>query len=146
VFVCDNLAFRSDLLVARKHTRFGHTRFGEAICKAVGSLTQFKEAERLRIKRFAETEITDQRAESMILRAYEQDIISHPALPRVLKEWRAPSFEDFRPRTLWSLFNAFTTALADRAKSSPQQFAGQTMRLNGLFGAESEESTPALSA
>src|SRR5205823_2581486 len=31
VFVCDNLAFRSELLVRRKHTRFGQERFGEAI-------------------------------------------------------------------------------------------------------------------
>lgn len=146
VLVCDNLAFRSDLLVARKHTRFGHTRFQEAICKAVSSLTQFKDAERLRIKRFSETAITDERAESVILRAYDQDIISHRILPRVIQEWRTPSFPDFQTRTLWSLFNAFTSALTEKAKSNPQQFASQTMRLNGLFGSEPEESILAQSA
>src|SRR4029079_3093952 len=38
VFVCDNLAFRSDLLVRRKHTTNGQARFSNDIAAAVGSL------------------------------------------------------------------------------------------------------------
>src|SRR4029077_14268488 len=49
VFVCDNLAFRSELLVRRNHTRNGALRFQEAICQAVQSLQQFKEVEGERI-------------------------------------------------------------------------------------------------
>ena len=52
VFVCDNLAFHSEITVARKHTRNGETRFSEAICKAVQSLDQFREAEGARVERF----------------------------------------------------------------------------------------------
>lgn len=48
VFVCYNLAFRSELLVRRKHTRFGHTRFVEAIAQAVGTLEQCSSRSRRR--------------------------------------------------------------------------------------------------
>ena len=50
VFVCDNLAFRSELLVHRKHTRFGEERFQEEICEAVTALDQFRVAEAARIE------------------------------------------------------------------------------------------------
>lgn len=133
VFVCDNLCFRSELLVARKHTRFGATRFEEAILRATKSLVQFQEVEYQRIKRFQQTDMPDVQAESILLRAYEEGIVSHRLLPRVIQEWRKPSFEDFTDRTAWSLINAFTTILGDRLKSNPQQFAATTVALQALF-------------
>ncbi len=57
-------------------------------------------------------------------------IVTAPLLPRVIKEWREPTFDDFRDRTYWSLFNAFTAVLGDRAKTNPHQFAVTTMRLS----------------
>jgi hypothetical protein len=134
VFCCDNLAFRSELLVKRKHTRFGQERFQEAIGLAVQSLSQFRQAEAERIRSFQHREIDDTRAESLILRGYERGIVSHRMLPGGLKEWREPSFEEFRDRTLWSLLNAFTTVLGGVARSNPQRFCGLTMRLQALAG------------
>jgi len=96
----------SELLVARKHTRFGQTRFQEAICQASRALVQFREVESQRIRRFQHADLADVQAESIMLRAYERDVISHLILPRVLKEWRAPSFEEFSDRNAWSLLNA----------------------------------------
>lgn len=136
VMVCDNLAFRSELLVARKHTRFGQERFAEAICKAVQSLQQFQEAEANRIRRFQAFDLEDVRAESLILRAYEREVVSHRLLPEVLSAWRKPTHEEFAPRTLWSLFNCFTGALAPRQKTDPQRFAALTIRLQDLLGTE----------
>jgi hypothetical protein len=136
VMVCDNLCFRSELLVQRKHTRFGQERFAEAICQSVQSLQQFRAAEAARIQRFQQIELSDTTAESLMLRGYEQQIVSHRLLPRVIREWRQPSYEAFRPRTLWSLLNAFTTALGERQRSNPQQFAALTIRLQELLGKE----------
>src|SRR3954468_20151647 len=76
VFVCDNLAFRSELLVTRKHTRFGDRRFREAISHAVLGLDSFRRGEAERIAIMRGTPLDDVRAESFILRAYERDIIS----------------------------------------------------------------------
>lgn len=134
VFVCDNLAFSSEVVVARKHTRFGDERFAEALTRAVEGLHQFREAEAARINRFQATALSDTEAESLILRAYEADVVSHRLLPRVIGEWRKPSFEEFQERTLWSLFNCFTAVLADRQRSNPQQFSALTIKLSDLLG------------
>jgi len=136
VFCCDNLAFRSELLVKRKHTRFGEVRFATAIGEAVVKLKQFKDDESARIKLMHESEVHEDTADSLILRAFEKGILATPALARVIKEWREPSFEDFRPRTLWSLFNAFTTVLMERAKTNPHAYAAQTMRLSAHLTAD----------
>lgn len=93
VFVCDNLAFSAELLVKRKHTRFGQERFREAIVEAVTNLDQFRKAETNRIKFMEHKEIDDVAAESLILRAYDRGLIPHTALQPVLKEWREPSFD-----------------------------------------------------
>jgi hypothetical protein len=136
VFVCDNMAFRSELLVTRKHTRNGTTRFQEAICQATQSLVQFREVESQRIRRYQHLELTDVKADSILLRSYEQGVVSHRLLPRVIKEWRTPSFEEFADRTAWSLLNAFTGVLGERLRSNPQQFAALTIRLQDLLDKE----------
>jgi len=150
VFVCDNLAFRSDLLVRRKHTRFGRDRFEEAIAQAVQSLDGFRSAESERIRRFQGADLTDQAADSLILRGYERGMVTHRQLPAVIKEWREPSFQEFQPRSLWSLLNAFTTALAPVHAANPQRFCALTIELQaflgeplGLHAAEPDYSIPA---
>jgi hypothetical protein len=133
VFVCDNLAFRSDLLVRRKHTVNGARNFQAAIAQAVVALGQFKEQEALRIERLKDRELTLEGADSLILRSYEKGIISSVHLPQVIDQWREPLFEEFQPRTAWSLFNAFTTVLRERANLQPAKFAVQSIRLSSLL-------------
>jgi hypothetical protein len=116
--------------VKRKHTTHGERRFSEAIALAVARLDDFRQVEAERIRVLQYKELSPELADSLILRAYERGIISSHALPKVLKEWREPSFEEFQPRTAWSLLNACTRVLAERAKTAPNEFAVQTMRLN----------------
>ncbi len=134
VFCCDNLAFRAEVTVARKHTRFGEDRYAEALSRAVAGLADFRASEAERVRRFQLADLSDVQAESLILRSYERGVVSHRLLPQVIAEWRKPSFEAFAPRTLWSLMNAFTTALGGRRTSNAQQFAHLTIRLNDLLG------------
>jgi hypothetical protein len=133
VFVCDNLAFRSELLVKRKHTMHGNVRFQEAIALAVQSLGQFRDVETYRVETMRSYQLDDMEAESLILRAYERRIISNRMLMPVLAGWRNPTHPEFEDRNLWSLMNAFTGALQFRMKLNPQQFALQTMQLNSLL-------------
>jgi hypothetical protein len=136
VFVCDNLAFRSELLVKRKHTRHGEQRFASAIAEAVTGLQSFREEEAKRLRALMEAELRPETADSLILRAFERGIVGAHQLAAVIREWRKPSFEEFEDRTAWSLLNAFTTVLRDRAKTQPQSFMVQTMRLNALLAGE----------
>jgi hypothetical protein len=146
VFVCDNLAFRSELLVRRKHTLNGMKAFGTAIAGAVASLTSFKEAETVRIRTLSEMELSPAQASHVILSAYRKGIISSLQLPLVCQAWEEPPHEDFNPRTAWSLFNAFTEVLKPRAISAPQQFVASTIRLNGLMLPEAKDATPQTAA
>lgn len=136
VFVCDNLAFRSELLVRRKHTVFGERDFVRRIAEAVGSLPSFQEQEALRIERMKGAELADDQADALILRGFERGIVGARELPRVLQQWRNPPHEEFRPRTAWALLNAFTGAMKERGGAVPQLYATQTMRLQALLDPE----------
>lgn len=136
VFVCDNLAFSSELLVRRKHTIFGERDFVRRIAEAVGSLASFQEQEAIRIERMQSFELAEDQADALILRGFERGIVGARELPRVLQQWRNPPFEEFRPRTAWALLNAFTSAMKERGGSQPQAYATQTMRLHGLLDPE----------
>lgn len=136
VFVCDNLAFRSELLVRRKHTIHGERDFVRRIAEAVGSLSSFQEQEAVRIERMREAELTADQADALILRGFERGIVGTNELPKVLQQWRNPPFEEFRPRTAWALLNAFTGAMKERGTTQPQHFAVQTMRLHALLDPE----------
>ncbi len=133
VFCCDNLSFSAELVVHKKHTKFGRQKFTEEISRAIASLKQFRAEEAERIGRFQEKKVSDTQAESLILRAYEQDIISHLLLGKVISQWREPTHEQFAERTLWSLFNCFTGAMADRTATNPYAHADMTMNLGHLF-------------
>lgn len=130
VLVCDNLAFHGDLLVSRKHTKHGALRFTEDINGAVGRLGQFQHEEAMRIIVMRKSDVTDMKAESLIVRAMDQGIISSQDIPKVLTEWRVPGFKEFEDRTLWSLFNAFTSAMKPKSDANPQRYASLTMKLS----------------
>jgi hypothetical protein len=131
VFVCDNLAFCSDIYVAKKHTRYGRLRFDEGISKALANLGQFKALEAHRIARYKDVPVTETVAKAAILTAYEQQIIGVRQLDATLHEWKRPSHAEFADRTAWALFNCFTEVLKAKQRQ-PQQFAGITMKLYGL--------------
>ena len=133
VFICDNLAFRSELLVKRKHTINGERDFRQRIFDAVASLESFREQEAARRKALTETELDDNLADALMLRAFERGIVGTRELPRVLRQWRNPPFEEFRPRTAWSLLNAFTSGMKERAATQPQSYAVQSIRLHALL-------------
>lgn len=134
VFVCDNLAFRAELMVRRKHTLNGVAHFSSDIATAVMQLNAFKETETARIAAMVDTPVADERADSLILRAaVERGIISLRQIPAVVKEWKEPRHELFAPRSAWSLFNAFTSALGKLQESNPADLARRTMRLSALL-------------
>jgi hypothetical protein len=133
VFVCDNLAFTAETMIARKHTRFGIDRYQEAICKVVGELSDYRDYEAFRIREMQRREVTDEQAESVLLRAFELGIIGPHALPIAIDEWRTPSFPQFaETKNAWRLYNALTFALGKRAKTNPQAHARCTIGLGAL--------------
>lgn len=133
VFVCDNLSFSSELLVSRKHTRYGRERFAADIGQAIEGLQRFKVLETKRIQAMVNTHIKTDEANSLILRAFEDKIIPARRLNDVIREWRNPSHEEFRVPTFWSLLNAFTFGMKQCAEVDPQLYSATTMRFMALL-------------
>jgi hypothetical protein len=149
--VCDNLAFSGELLVSRKHTRFGLDRLREAVTGAVGSLEQFAATERNAIARMRDVTLSAGDADHLILEGFRRGITSGRTLPAVLAHWEDPTEgatgatgqeiddhaellrREFGPRNAWTLYNAHTSAFADLSRSQPNRHADLTMQLRGMF-------------
>lgn len=152
-FCCDNLALTSDMSihVKRKHSRNGEACFATAIARVIRErLPQFRKTEAHRLELMQRTELSDQAAESYLLRGYEQQILSIRTLPTAIKEWRTPSHPEFsEARNVFRLYQAFTSALAPRSRTEPQAHAQATIRLGRLLevqnlpGASSPDRTEA---
>jgi hypothetical protein len=130
VFVCDNLAFSGEVTLARRHTLFIMNDLPELVTKAVGRLGALRESQLTRITRYKEVEINDQRAHDIIVRALDHNIIGPLRLPAVVEQWRKPAHEDFQPRNVWSLFNAFTAVLKG---TNLTELPNRTTSLHGLM-------------
>lgn len=135
--VCDNLAFRSQKVVAKKHTTFGIERYQEAVCRSIGELQEFRDMEATRIAKMQQHIVDDSFAESALLRLYQDlKILSPRSLPVALNEWRAPTFPGLEEKSVWRLFSAVTFALNGRAKSNPGAHLSATIRLGHLLEGE----------
>ncbi len=133
VFVCDNLAFSSEVVVSRKHTRFGERRFNDALSRAVLGLRQYQDVAAKRIEALQRFDLSEDAANSYLLQAAEKGVVGWRLLPQVIHEWRNPSHEEFKPRNAWSLFNSFTEVIKDRQKTQPARAAAETIQLQKLL-------------
>ena len=131
VFVCDNLAFSGEVRLSRRHTPRIREDLPRLISVAVGKLSEMKVTQEQRIEAYKHFNLDDFKAHDVLVRSLDVGACPVTRLPAVLKEWREPSHEDFRPRTAWSLFNAFTEVA--KANASPERVIGRTMPLHGLF-------------
>ena len=133
VIVCSNGMFTGDeICLNRKHT----SRLYEDLDQKIeeGFQKVFSEWERndLRIMRYRETEISDERAHDLIIRSMDAEALAPSAIPRVLKEYREPWHEEFVQRTAWSLHNAFTETM----KEKPHLLPERSRILTGVFDQE----------
>lgn len=114
VFCCDNMAFNGDFTpVLAKHSKnFNLTR---ALSIGVDDMQRNFEPMVKAVDRWRETQLTDVSAKLLIYQAFieaEVDIPRHLARP-VHDAYFNPTVEEFQPRTMWSLSNAFTSAFKE---------------------------------
>ena len=128
ITVCTNLAFSGEICVTRKHTRFVLRDLPGLIDDAVGQLADRWREQDVRIDRYKNHRIRNSTAHDIVVQALDAGIITSTRIPDLLAEWRAPRYVEFRPRTLWSLHNAFTETMKGRLYDLPWR----TRRLNEL--------------
>jgi hypothetical protein len=108
VFVCDNLAFCGEITVTRKHTRYLMRDLPGKIERAVDELVVRWESHDRRVESYKARRVSDRMVHDLTIRALDAGAFPARQLPAVLHEWREPRHEAFRPRNLWSFFNAVT--------------------------------------
>lgn len=114
VFVCDNMAFQGDFepLLA-KHSK--HFRLNEALSVGVDSMQRNFTPMVQAVDRWRDTQLSDVSARMIIYRAFIECQLEVPHhLDRQVHDlYFNPTVEEFQPRTIWSLSNAFTTAFKE---------------------------------
>jgi len=120
VFVCDNMAFKGDFTpLLHKHTR--RLDLIDLISIGVDKIQRNFEPLQQQISDWQEQELSDDRAKLIIYDAFIAGALMVPRnlIGTVHEHYFHPAYEEFQPRTLWSLSNAFTSAFK-QLKPIPQ--------------------------
>ncbi len=132
IFVCDNLSFSGDVKIARKHTRFIVRDLPRVVASAFHGLTDYRRLQDRRFDAYRNRELSTVEAHDLIVKAIDVQAVVASDVPAVLKQWRSPNHPEFRERTAWSLFNAFTDVYK---AGSLIQTHKKSQRLHGLLDA-----------
>jgi hypothetical protein len=135
VFVCDNLAFSSEVVLSRKHTSFILRDLPGVVMSAVSRLVEARGQQDRRIAAYKRHELSEMEAHDLLVRAVDARALPAKWLMDSLKEWRKPRHPEFEKdgHTGWRLFNAVTEAL--KGSSDLHALPQRTQKLHGLMDA-----------
>jgi hypothetical protein len=114
VFVCDNLAFQGDFSpVLAKHSN--HFSLQNAISIGVDQMQRSFKPMVESVELWRASQISDVTAKLIIYEAFIEGGLEIPRhlAPRTHELYFTPQYDDFAPRTMWSLSNAFTSAFKE---------------------------------
>jgi hypothetical protein len=111
VFVCQNLAFRGDFTpVLAKHSK--NFSILDSLAIGVDRIQRTFEPLTDQVTRWRQSQMSDEDAKMIIYRAFIEGELEVPRhLARDVHRHYFEPEEAFAPRTMWSLSNAFTSAL-----------------------------------
>ena len=134
VFICDNLAFSSEITCFRRHTTHIHRDLPGLVARAVAQLSDRWGNQEARFEAYKAHELTSVQAHDLMIRALDVRAVTATQIPHILKEWRYPKHEEFSvDHSAWRLFNAVTEVAKD---SGLWNLAPRTQALHGLLDQE----------
>jgi len=140
VLVCDNMAFHGDFTpVLAKHTK--HLSLKDTLSIGVDRIQRNFEPMQRQVAAWKDSQLQDEAAKLVIYRAFvegELDAPKHLAR-RIHDLYFNPQCEEFGPRTIWSLSNAFTSAFKTL---DPIPSFRAAASLASFFGSVPVEDTP----
>ena len=114
VFVCDNMAFNGDFTpILAKHSK--HFQLNRALSAGIDDMQRNFKPMVEAVDRWKDSQLSDVSAKIIIYRAFVEAELEVPRhLDRKVHEmYFDPQHDEFRPRTMWSLSNAFTSAFKE---------------------------------
>ena len=138
VFVCDNLAFSSEIVVGRRHTTHIMRDLPLLVSNAVGRLCDARTNQEDRLLAYKQTEITDSQADHLVCEAFRQGAIPKTRIADVLEQWKTPAYPEFAvDKSAWRLFNGFTQIYKESNRKSKAlsvtSMTTYTTRLHGVL-------------
>lgn len=131
VFVCDNLAFSGEIRLARKHTTHILRDLPGKVSQAIGMLSNRWHTQDERFKAYKATSLESAKdVHDLLIRAMDNGAANVTQIKHVLQEWRTPTHEEFAPRNVWSLLNAFTEISKG---TNLETMTARTIKLHGLL-------------
>jgi len=91
------------------------------------------------VRKLKSDKIADEIAKAVIFDALLGHILPDHLKGKVWKEWREPRHEEFRPRTMWSLYNGFTEVMKELPVTTRTTKIQQLGVLVGFGEAKSEK-------
>jgi len=129
VFICDNLSFSNEIVLARRHTRYIGDDLQRLVFEAVGKLGEAHTRQDARIARYKERRFHNNDVHDFVIRSVDAKIIPNARVPEVLGEWRKES-ATFGSSTAWKLFNAYTEVMK---RYTVEDLPRRTIRLHGMM-------------
>lgn len=117
VFVCDNLAFSSEIVMHRKQTRNIMEDLPGMVDAAIGQLAVRWNGQAKRIEVYKKTAIAMKDADHLLAEMAGQ-VFPWQKFEDIRKEFKNPRHSEFVKETLWALFNSVTEYLKPGAESA----------------------------
>ena len=128
VLCCSNLCIGGECVIKRKHTIGIEVRslIENAFDHMESSFRKLEDD----IENMKTIRVTQNKARILAVRAAQEKVISSSLILSTLKEYDEPSFDEFKPRTMWSFVNALTHVIKGY---SPQRQAQGNRALSRMF-------------
>ena len=114
VFVCENLAFHGDFIaVLAKHSK--HFSLEDSLAIGVDRMQRNFGPLKNQVDEWRTMQLSTAAAKLVIYQAFIEEESGFPKhlARRVHELYFQPMYEEFHPRTMWSLSNAFTSAFKE---------------------------------
>ena len=134
VFVCCNGSVFASEVIGRKHTTNILADLPHLLNQALSKVNEYADHQRRFFARLREVELSDVTANDFIVRAaIDHGCVTEGEIVHVVRQWRDPAHDEFKPRTAWSLHNAFTEVGKRIERRNGNVHAERSVRLSGLF-------------
>ena len=130
-FVCSNLCFSNEITLGRKHTAGLNTLVvSNLMFEAVARLLDARSKQDERIARLKEISLSDRNAHDIAVRSMRNGACAPTQLANVVEQWHDPEHAEFKPRTAWSLQNAFSNVWRKTPHLTPHRSAALAYTFN----------------
>ena len=142
VTVCSNLMFGGEVSIRVKHTTNIWDRIKPRFANAISKLAKFEKVNNERIDLYKNTteiqigeydpmNLEDQATvDHFVCESMRRNVITSDKIKIVMKEFYEPKHDEFKPKTLWSLNNAYTEVF--KRYSNPHSLWQRSQKLTTL--------------